>query len=75
MNDADGKGPRASLVALGYAGRGAGQLEDELRDNAWLAAPLDAAILFDLPFGQRWTAAARSIGVDLALISQQVGHA
>lgn len=72
---AAGAGPRASLVALGYAGWGAGQLEDELRDNAWLAAPLDAAILFDLPFGQRRAAAARSIGVDLALISQQVGHA
>lgn len=72
---AAGTGPQRSLVALGYAGWSAGQLEDELRDNAWLAAPLDPAILFDLPFAQRWSAAARSIGVDLALISQQPGHA
>lgn len=72
---ASGTGPRASLIALGYAGWSAGQLDDEVRDNAWLAAPLDAAILFDLPFEQRWAAAARSIGVDLALISQQAGHA
>lgn len=76
---ANGTGPRESLVALGYAGWGAGQLEGELRDNAWLAAPLDSTnastILFDLPFGQRWSAAARSIGVDLSLISTQAGHA
>ncbi len=72
---AAGEGPPASLIALGHAGWGPGQIEQELADNAWLAAPLDPAILFDLPFEQRWAAAARSIGVDLGLISQQAGHA
>lgn len=72
---AAGTGPAGSLVALGYAGWGPGQLEQELVENAWLAVPLDPAILFDLPIEQRWNAAARQIGVDIALISQQTGHA
>ncbi|MFZ5756448.1 MAG: YqgE/AlgH family protein [Pseudomonadota bacterium] len=72
---AGGTGPAGSIVALGYAGWGPGQLEHELGENAWLAAPVDPAILFDLPLEQRWSAAARSIGVDLGLISHQAGHA
>ncbi|MBC7982697.1 MAG: YqgE/AlgH family protein, partial [Candidatus Obscuribacterales bacterium] len=55
---ARGDGPTASLVALGYAGWGAGQLEAELTNNAWLTAPIDPRILFDMPFEQRWRAAA-----------------
>lgn len=72
---ARGTGPQASLVALGYAGWGAGQLEQEMAENAWLAAPADLGILFDVPAEQRWDAAARRIGVDLGLISQVAGHA
>lgn len=72
---ATGQGPARSLLALGCAGWGPGQLEYELGENAWLAAPLDLALLFDLPFEQRWNAAARRIGVDISLISQQAGHA
>ncbi|MBS0462088.1 MAG: YqgE/AlgH family protein [Proteobacteria bacterium] len=72
---ARGQGPSRSLVALGYASWGAGQLEQELADNAWLTAPADQAIVFELPFGQRWQAAARRVGVDLGQFPGYVGHA
>ena len=72
---AQDKGPEQSLVALGYAGWGSGQLEQELADNAWLSGPADADILFSLPVEQRWEAAARAIGVDLNLLSSTAGHA
>ncbi len=70
-----GRGPERSLVALGYAGWGAGQLEAEMAANAWLSGPADAEILFELPPEQRWRAAAQKLGIDLALLSQDVGHA
>ncbi len=72
---ARGSGPDTALVALGYAGWSAGQLETELAQNAWLTAPCDERILFDTPYEQRWRAAGRLLGVDLATISDQVGHA
>ena len=72
---ADGSGPDKYLIALGYAGWEAGQLEAELADNAWLTCPADKAILFDLPFDQRLNAAAARLGVDLSLLTSQAGHA
>lgn len=69
------EGPRRYLIALGYAGWGAGQLEQEMAQNAWLSGPADEAILFDLPLEQRWQAAAALLGVDLNLLSSEVGHA
>ena len=51
---ADGDGPSESLVALGYAGWMAGQLEAEMQANAWLNAPASAEIVFDMPFNARW---------------------
>ncbi|HEY4369785.1 MAG TPA: YqgE/AlgH family protein [Steroidobacteraceae bacterium] len=72
---ARGAGPETAIVALGYAGWGAGQLEKELVQNAWLTVPADERILFDTPFEQRWHAAGRLLGVDLATISPQAGHA
>ena len=72
---ARGSGPETAIVALGYAGWSAGQLEKELAQNAWLTAPADERILFDTPFEQRWRAAGRLLGVDLATISPQAGHA
>ncbi len=72
---ADGSGPKRAFVALGYAGWTAGQLEDELKSNAWLSAPADPHIIFDTPVEQRWQAAARLIGVDLSLLSGDTGHA
>ncbi len=72
---AQGKGPENSLIALGYAGWGAGQLEEELSANAWLTVPYEADIIFKTPIEQRWQSAATKIGVDLHLISNQSGHA
>jgi putative transcriptional regulator len=72
---ARGEGPAKALVALGYAGWGAGQLEQELQDNAWLSGPAEPAVLFDLPPQDRWTAAARLLGVDMSLLSRNAGHA
>jgi len=72
---AAGNGPEQSLVALGYAGWGAGQLEKELAENTWLSGPADAQIIFSHPPEQRWQAAAQLLGVDLNLISGQTGHA
>ncbi len=68
-------GPERYMVALGYAGWGAGQLEQEMAENAWLCGPASADILFDLPVEQRWQAAAALLGVDLALLSSDTGHA
>jgi putative transcriptional regulator len=72
---ARGVGPDDFLVCLGYAGWGAGQLEQELADNAWLTAPGRGDLLFDLAVEQRWRAAAASIGVDLDLMPGRAGHA
>jgi putative transcriptional regulator len=72
---ARGDGPDQSLIALGYAGWGAGQLEQEMLDNAWLTVSANKSILFELPPTQRWEASARLLGVDLALLSGESGHA
>jgi putative transcriptional regulator len=72
---ARGAGPKRALIALGYAGWSEGQLESELQDNAWLTVAADRSILFDTPLEQRWTAAARLMGVDVALLTDYAGHA
>ncbi|WLH12419.1 YqgE/AlgH family protein [Pseudomonas hefeiensis] len=72
---ADGVGPEKSLIALGYAGWEAGQLEAELADNAWLTCPFDADILFNTSSELRLEAAANRLGVNLSLLTSQAGHA
>jgi putative transcriptional regulator len=72
---AGGSGPKQVFVALGYSGWSAGQLEEEMKSNAWLSVPADAGIIFDTPVEQRWQAAARLLGVDLSLLSGDAGHA
>jgi len=67
--------PEHFFVVLGYAGWGAGQLEQELADNSWLHGPADKNIIFDMPLSQRWDAAAKLLGVDMALLSSDAGHA
>jgi putative transcriptional regulator len=72
---AKGDGPASAVVALGYAGWGAGQLEDEMAHNAWLTVPADDRLVFDTPLDERWQAACRLLGVDLLHLSSDAGHA
>jgi putative transcriptional regulator len=72
---AAGEGPERILMALGYAGWGAGQLEEEIRQNAWLTVPASADILFNTPYEQRWQAATKSLGIDPANLSASAGNA
>lgn len=72
---ARGDGPEQAVVALGCAGWGAGQLEQELVDDSWLMVPAGRELLFGVPLEQRWQAAAGSIGVDLVNYASQSGHA
>lgn len=68
-------GPRRFLVALGYAGWSAGQLERELGENAWLSAPSSPGLIFDTAVEERWREAAARIGVDPGRLSGETGHA
>ncbi|MFT4561049.1 MAG: putative transcriptional regulator [Gammaproteobacteria bacterium] len=70
-----GTGPQESLVALGYAGWGAGQLEQEMSQNAWLSGPASLEIIFNTPAEQRWQLAAEQMGVNMTAMSTDVGHA
>ncbi len=72
---AEGKGPEQYLVALGYAGWGDGQLEDEMRQNAWLSVPTDRAIVFDAPFADRWNRAVANLGIDISNLHDVGGRA
>jgi putative transcriptional regulator len=72
---AQGRGPQDNLVALGYAGWDAGQLEAELSANAWLSVPANPTILFDTPFEKRRKAAAALLGIDISQLSTYSGHA
>lgn len=71
---AGGHGPRRTLIALGYAGWESGQLERELRDNAWLTVAADDELLFDVPLEQRWNAAAALMGVDAQRLTHYAGN-
>ena len=68
-------GPQQFLMALGYAGWGAGQLEAELSGNAWLVCPASADILFQTPAVDRYQRVLDRLGVSLAQLSGPVGHA
>lgn len=72
---AAGEGPREYLIALGYAGWSAGQLEQELAENSWLTLPASSEIIFSTPHQRRLAAAAAQLGIDMNLISNQAGHA
>ncbi|WP_297479670.1 YqgE/AlgH family protein [Ferrovum sp.] len=70
-----GHGPEYMLIALGYAGWEAGQLENEIKRNNWLSVPADPHILFTLPAEQRFNAALALLGVNLTYLSEEAGHA
>ncbi|CAA9518237.1 MAG: UPF0301 protein YqgE [uncultured Sphingomonas sp.] len=71
----EGKGPRQWVVALGYAGWGAGQLDEEMTRHGWLTAKADPAVLFDTAADARWNAALRTNGIDPRLLSSSSGTA
>lgn len=72
---ASGMGPDKYLFALGFAGWGANQLEDELIADSWLVAPFDHDLVFKVPVAERWRYAVESIGVDLERYIHRGGHA
>lgn len=72
---ADGKGPRHSFLALGYAGWGPGQLDRELQANGWLHVQSDETILFDAALQDKWLKALGKIGISPVALSSEAGHA
>ena len=72
---ANSEGPDKMLIALGYSGWESGQIEQEIAQNSWLTVPASTDILFDLSLEERMPAALQLLGVDLANLSNEVGHA
>jgi len=72
---ASGEGPQQFLVALGYAGWGDGQLESEMRQNAWLSVPADKGILFESDLQNRWEKAVGKLGININDLHGVGGHA
>jgi len=72
---AEGTGPLKHKVALGYAGWEAGQLEQEMLDNAWLTIDADDTLLFDTPNDQIYQQALATLGIDETFLSSDAGHA
>lgn len=72
---AKGNGPAKSLLALGYCGWSAGQLENELRNNGWLTVDANEDVLFSVPLSKRYDAALASLGLTRATLSAQSGSA
>ncbi|MHA6644114.1 YqgE/AlgH family protein [Mesorhizobium sp. A623] len=70
-----GRGPRHALMALGYSGWGAGQLESEIAENGWLTCPATPELLFDADIDRKYDKALASIGIDLTHLSGVAGHA
>ena len=67
--------PTQFIVALGYSGWDAGQLEQELAENSWLTISADPDILFSTPIEEKWEVAINQLGIDTINLSSQVGHA
>ena len=72
---AKGKGPESAVLALGYAGWSAGQLESEIQQNGWLSCAADPNLVFEASLDVKYDLALRKIGVDLGMLSAQAGHA
>ncbi|WP_432722132.1 YqgE/AlgH family protein [Jeongeupia wiesaeckerbachi] len=71
----EGGGPEKMFVTLGYAGWEAGQLEAELAQNSWISVEADPEIIFALPAEERYDAALKLLGIDVAMLSDEAGHA
>lgn len=72
---AAGSGPKRRLLALGYAGWGPGQLDQEIQSNAWLCVPADQDLIFDDSLDDKWERCIGKIGVDYRLLSSTAGSA
>jgi putative transcriptional regulator len=70
-----GEGPKHFLITLGYAGWNKAQLDREIKENSWLSTDYDKSVIFNVPISKRWNVAAQKMGVDMRLLSSQVGHA
>lgn len=70
-----GTGPRQSLLALGYAGWGPGQLDTEIKSNGWLNVAADDELVFGPNLDKKWDQAMSKIGIDPRMLSDQAGHA
>ncbi|HZP92545.1 MAG TPA: YqgE/AlgH family protein [Burkholderiales bacterium] len=75
LSQGGGPGVENVLVSLGYAGWAPGQIEEELKQNAWLTVPAKTSLIFDLPPADRLGAAVELLGIDLASLSEDAGHA
>jgi putative transcriptional regulator len=72
---AGGRGPSRSLLALGYAGWGPGQLDHEIQANGWLSVPADDTIVFGDDLAGKWQSAVAKLGIDANFLSSDAGHA
>jgi putative transcriptional regulator len=72
---ARGDGPASAVLALGYAGWAAGQLENEIQDNGWLHCAADSELIFGIDTGGKYEKALRKLGIDLGMLSSEAGHA
>ena len=70
-----GEGPKKSILALGYAGWGPGQLDAEIQANGWLSVGADAELVFDAETDSKWQRALAKLGVDMTMLSADAGHA
>lgn len=70
-----GKGPSRAMMALGYSGWGAGQLEREISANGWLTCPAEPDLLFDNDFESKYDRLLFNLGIDPLHLSAESGHA
>lgn len=69
------RGPESFIIALGCAGWSQGQLESEIKQNAWLSCPVLKEVIFDMPVDIRWDEAVKKMGIDPVMLSDRAGHA
>ncbi len=71
---AEGRGPKRAMLALGYAGWSAGQLESEIQWNGWLHCPADPELVFGTDLDAKYDRALKKLGIDIGLLSREAGH-
>lgn len=74
-NIAEGNGPKRSIVAMGYAGWGPGQLDEEMQNNDWIHLPANDSLLFETPTNRKWMLALETLGINPATLSESAGQA